>query len=51
MRMPKQRSYYSRGTYAFPEDSPKRLKRFREECGLSWAEINRRLGVHDRTTT
>ena len=44
--MPRQRAYYSRRTYAFPEDFPERLKRFKEEPGLSWSELNRRLGTH-----
>ena len=48
--MSRQRIYYSRRTYDFPEDFPGRLERFKVESGLSWAEINRRLGVHPKTT-
>ena len=47
--MPRQRTYYSRRTYAFPEDFPERLVRFQEASGLSWAELNRRLGTHPQT--
>ena len=42
--MPRQRIHHSRVTYDFPEDFPARLERFRQESGLSWAEIARRLG-------
>ena len=41
--MPTQRNRYSRRTYAFPEDFPQRLRRFQEESGLSWSDIDRRL--------
>ena len=37
--MPRQRTHHSRITYVFPDDFPQRLKRFKEESGLSWAEI------------
>ena len=47
--MPRQRTYYSRRTYALPEDFPERLKRFKEESGLSWSEIARRLGTYRHT--
>ena len=47
--MPRQRTYYSRRTYDFPKDFPERLKRFKEESGLTWAELNRRLGTHPQT--
>ena len=47
--MPRQRTYYGRRIYGFPEDFPERLERFKEESGLSWAEINRRLGTHPQT--
>ena len=30
-------------------DFPQRLKRFKEESGLSWAEIARRLGADPKT--
>lgn len=48
--MPRQRTYYSRRTYDFPGDFPEHLERFKEESGLSWAALNRRLGVHPQTT-
>ncbi len=47
--MPRQRTYYKRRTYGFPDDFPERLKRFKDESGLSWAELNRRLGIHPQT--
>ena len=47
--MPRQRTYYNRRTYTFPEDFPERLERFKEESGLSWAEIVRRLDIHHET--
>ena len=47
--MPRQRTYYSIRTYDLPGDFPDRLERFKGESGLTWAELNRRLGVHDRT--
>ncbi len=33
--MPRQRNRHTRKTYVFPEEFPKRLKRFLEESGLS----------------
>ena len=47
--MPRQRTHHSRRTYDFPDDFPERLKRFQRESGLSWAELNRRLGTHPYT--
>ena len=51
--MPRQRIPHSRKTHdvprGFPEDFPQRLVRFKEESGLSWEELRRRLGV-DRET-
>ena len=47
--MPRQRTYYSRRTYTFPDDFPERLERFKEESRVPWAELNRRLGVHPQT--
>ena len=47
--MPRQRTNYRRITYEFPEDFPQRLERFKEESGLSWAEIARRLGTYPYT--
>ena len=43
------RAYYSRTIHVFPADFPERLERFKEESGLSWAEIARRLGAHPVT--
>ncbi len=43
--MPRQRIRYSRITHGFPADFPQRLKRFKEESGLPWAEIARRVGA------
>ena len=47
--MPRQRIHYRRITYSFPADFPQRLERFKEESGLSWAEIHRRLGTDPET--
>ena len=47
--MPRQRTHHSRRTYDIPDDFPERLERFREESGLSWAEIARRLDIHHET--
>ncbi len=47
--MPRQRIHHSRIAHDFPEDFPKRLERFKEESGLSWAEIARRLDIHHET--
>ena len=46
---PRQRIHHSRKTYDFPDDFPQRLVRFKEESGLLWAELNRRLGTHPYT--
>ena len=45
--MPRQHTHHGRMVYVFPEDFPERLVRFKEESGLSWAEIARRLGTSD----
>ena len=37
------------GPTTFPDDFPKRLKRFQEESGLSWSEIARRIGTFRST--
>ena len=37
--MPRPRTRYSPITHAFPDHFPQRLERFKEESGLSWAEI------------
>ena len=47
--MPRQRIHHSRRTYDFPDDFPQRLERFKEESGLSWGEIARRLGTYPYT--
>ena len=47
--MPRQRIHHSRKTYDLPDDFPQRLVRFKEESGLSWAELNRRLDIHHET--
>ena len=47
--MPRQHTHHSRRTYVFPGDFPERLVRFKEESGLSWAELNRRLGTDPET--
>ena len=47
--MPRQRTYYSRRTYDLPGNFPERLERFKEKSGLSWAELNRRLGTDPQT--
>ena len=43
--MPRQHTRHSRIVYVFPDDFPRRLERFKEESGLSWAEITRCLGT------
>ena len=48
-QMPRQRIHHSRVTYQVPDDFPQRLERFKEESGLSWAEIIRRLDIHHET--
>ena len=47
--MPRQRIHHSRVTYQVPHDFPERLERFKEESGLTWAEIARRLGTYRHT--
>ena len=47
--MPRQRIDYNIQIYDFPDDFPERLKRFREESGLSWSEIARRIGTYRYT--
>lgn len=46
--MPRKRIRYRRIARAFPADFPKRLERFKEVSGLSWAEIARRVGPTPR---
>ena len=44
--MPRQRTHHRSGSYyVFPDDFGDCLARFKEESGLSWAEIARRLGT------
>ena len=45
--MPRRSKQHRRRVYVFPADFPQRLERFKEESGLSWAEIARRLGTTD----
>ena len=47
--MLRQHFYYSPRTHVFPDDFPERLERFKEESGLSWAEIIRLLGTYPLT--
>ena len=47
--MPRQRIDHRRIVYVVPHDFPERLERFKEESGLSWAKIARRLDVHHET--
>ena len=47
--MPRQHTNYIRDIYDFPEDFPRRLVRFKEESGLPWAEIARRIGTYPHT--
>ena len=42
-------AYYSPRIHVFPDDFPQRLERFKEESGLSWAEIARRLRTYPLT--
>ena len=43
--MPRQHTHHGRMVYVFPDDFPQRLERFKEESGLPWAELARRLGT------
>ena len=47
--VPRQPTHYTRRSYVFPDDFPERLRRFREESGLSWSEIARRLEIYRHT--
>ena len=47
--MPTHQSMSTSGTYVVPDDFPERLERFQEASGLSWAELNRRVGTHPQT--
>ena len=48
-RQRRQRTQYSRRIYVIPNNFPQRLRRFKEESGLSWSEISRRLGTYRHT--
>ena len=43
--MGRQRRIYQPVYYEFPRDFPDRLERFKEETGLTWNALARRLGV------
>ena len=47
--MPRQRIHHSRMVYVFPGDFPQRLEGFKEESGLPWAELARRIGTYRHT--
>ena len=47
--MPRHRIHPKRRVYLVPDDFPKRLELLKEESGLPWAEIARRLGVDPLT--
>ena len=47
--MPRQRIQHTRRTYDLPDDFPQRLERFKEESGLSWSAMARRLGTYRNT--
>ena len=47
--MPRQRIDHSGIVYVVPDDFPERLKRLKEESGLTWAEIARRIGTSTYT--
>ena len=44
--MGRQRRIHQPVYYEFPQDFPDRLERFREETGLTWNALARRLGVN-----
>ncbi len=44
--MGRQRRIYQPVYYEFPKDFPDRLGRFKEETGLTWNALARRLGVN-----
>ena len=47
--MPRQRIDHGRIVYVMPDDFPQRLRRLKEESGLPWAEIARRIGTSPYT--
>lgn len=38
-----------RNGYSSTEDVPERLKRIQVEAGMSWSEIDRRIGIYRQT--
>ena len=49
--MPRQRIDHNTISRDFPADFPQRLKRFKEESRLPWAEIARLLGAEVRAAS
>ena len=47
--MPRQRKPYRREAHVFPEDFPQKLERLKEESGLTWSELARRLDTNPLT--
>ena len=47
--MPRQHTHHGRIVYVFPDDFPQRLVPFKEESGLPWAKLHRRLGADPET--
>ena len=47
--MPRQRTDHSRIVYVLPNDFPQGLVWFKEESGVPWAELNRRLDTDPET--
>ena len=47
--MPRQRIDHSGIVYVMPDDFPQRLRRLKQESGLTWAEIARRIGTFPYT--
>ena len=43
--MPRQRAEYGGIFYVIPDDFPRRVRRLKEESGLTWTEFARRIGV------
>ena len=43
--MPRQRVEYGGIVYIVPGDLPRRLRRLKEESGLTWTELARRIGI------
>lgn len=47
--MPRQHVRHSDTTYEYTEEFPKRFRSFRQESGLWWSEVARRLGTYRNT--